>query len=74
MNAFETTAMIERKRGYYPNLAMTNDGKWECRLECGVDVLPASTPRPKAIGDTAFIALTLAVRARDKALAGVKAA
>lgn len=73
MNAFETTAMLERKRGYYPNLARTDSG-WECRLECGVDVLPANLPRPKATGDTAFIALTLAVRSRDKMVAGVKAA
>ena len=73
MNAFESTAAAERRRGYYPNLALTDEG-WECRLECGVDVLPASTPRPKAVGETAFIALTLAVRSRDKMLAGVKAA
>lgn len=73
MNAFETTIAVERQRGYFPNLCVTKEG-WECRMECGVDVLPAATPRPRGCGITAMAALTEAVRARDRLLAGVKVA
>ncbi len=66
MNAFEMTCAIERKRGYFAHLAVRGDGQWTCTLECGVDVLAERLPRPHGIGETAFIALTLAIRSRDK--------
>lgn len=67
-NSFEGICDAECKRGWFPSLHRTPTG-WTCRLECGVDVMPANEPRPFGSGPTAEAALTDAVRRRQVAMA-----
>ena len=47
--------------GWFVSFAWTGDGKpWLCRIECGVDVVPAQYPRPEARGETQAEALAAA--------------
>lgn len=65
MNAFEAAVAAERRKGWYVYLTSRPEG-WECRLECGIDVLKAGVPRPRATGITAEAAFYSAVRDRNQ--------
>lgn len=73
MNDLESIIAAERRRGWFVTLQSSREG-WTCHLQCGVDVLTGNIPRPSATGSTAMIALTLAIRERDRVLAERKAA
>lgn len=68
MSSFEAVVAAERRKGWFPHLQCTPDG-WSCRLECGVDVMPANEPRPVGAGPTAEAALMDAVRKRQLEMA-----
>jgi hypothetical protein len=48
-------------KGYHPRLHR-DDQEWSCELECSVDILPATQPRPIGHGPSAVEALVDAMR------------
>lgn len=75
MDRLDIIAAEERRRGWFINLASGKDG-FECRLECGVNLLPANYPRPRASAPTAQEAVESALCSRNRLMRelGLKAA
>lgn len=65
MDRLDSIAAAERRRGWWIKLASGADG-WDCRLECGANVLAANVPRPRASAPTAEEAVEAALHARNR--------
>lgn len=66
MNAVESIVEVERRKGWSVTLVSCLKGGWTCMLDCGVDILDGTKPRPQAGGETQIVALTAAIRDRDQ--------
>ena len=60
MNEVESLSAQLAKQGWFVLLQRGLDG-WRCSIECGIDKLPESMPRPSAAGPTQLIALRVAI-------------
>jgi hypothetical protein len=69
MDDFEKRCRALFDEGWTPHFKMIVGGKWECSLECGVDVLPPNIPRPRAITETQRDGLYAVIEQRRKLLA-----